>query len=353
LDQDGQRISDVDPFRNIYFQLWQVPLPSGPTEYGDIVVAAVDIQDFDMGMTADALATAIATFSQRLNLSNFVINMSWVVVPCGEIPKSVDDYVKALCQVYQNRGEDLATSGVPAISELIADLSGVVSDICVDAIPDTVSELTRANLYNTPEFGRLWPTISHSQEQRATSSVMFQFMQCVGNPNLDNESCSQLFGQEVLRQGDDGFAVEKIIPVAAAGNTSLTAPIEYPFEPALWPTVLSVSAFDAEIYFANPGEVALKGTHLSRLDGEGNPIVGTSFAAPRMSIWAAIFLMTHGQAVCPSDSNQLPVLGYKTGDSSDFYTHEWVKDVADSFCPEFFGMMEQWPPDLTNASTSP
>jgi hypothetical protein len=137
----------------------------------------------------------------------------------------------------------------------------------------------------------------------------FQYLNCLvaSEPDADDPFCG------ALRQGGQHF-----IPVAAAGNlnpaiaASHTGAVEFPYAPALWDSVLSVSATDAQEYVAKTGEVAMQGNlEVELRSGTVKTIEGTSFAAPRLAVWAAIYLMqvAHGDTD-PCDAPPDPILNY-------------------------------------------
>lgn len=97
-----------------------------------------------------------------------------------------------------------------------------------------------------------------------------------------------------------------VIYIGAAGNHSSNVhPIDLPFAPAIWPSVVSVSAWACDprnpnscveelATYSNYGEIMMHGDH-SRLTCdaiENNPpMTGTSYAAPKLSLIAALCLL--------------------------------------------------------------
>ena len=125
---------------------------------------------------------------------------------------------------------------------------------------------------------------------------------------------------------------QQIISIGAAGNSSQT----FPYAPALWDGVVSVSAADCDCgdepaYYSNHGEVMLDGRHPTA-DG----IVGTSYAAPRLSVLAARYLLDGGINPCASRLDIFPVLGYMPEERIDA---EWrnlaMQDATAAYCREF------------------
>jgi hypothetical protein len=310
-----------------------------------IVVTEVDIQEFDMGMTADAILTAIATMSAVTGAENFVLNMSWVVVPCGAVPNNVDTYIDVMCAVPP--AQDLEE--IASVQKLLDWLAteGIPYNLCVggDQPLDPILPATiKAALYNTPEFAQAWASTVFPEFGNSQESVINQVLDCLGNPGSDNESCSPLIEIEVITiPNGEGTADQQFIPVAASGNTSPDRPITFPFEPALWPNVISVSADDAINYYANDGEIAMKGLYPYPPPPD-EIYEGTSFAAPRFSTWAAIHLLLGGTSPCIEGDDHHPVLGYKEDWSPEDWNHDGINthpanlsltEVSDRYCQQF------------------
>jgi hypothetical protein len=125
--------------------------------------------------------------------------------------------------------------------------------------------------------------------------------------------------------------------------------------------VVSISALDAlqeahpdlyasySRYSSLPGEIALRGIHPFEVeeitnaqtgDSEVWPRQGTSFAAPRFSVWAALHLLTGGISPCEEGDGIVPFLGYKT----DRFTvnNLLLNDAAVNFCIEFYDKQGMW-----------
>jgi hypothetical protein len=81
--------------------------------------------------------------------------------------------------------------------------------------------------------------------------------------------------------------IDKIIPVAAAGNSGWSVP----FKPGLWLEVLSASSTQADTatlsIFSNSGEIAAPGEWYE-FPANDEAVAGTSFAAPFVSVFFAL-----------------------------------------------------------------
>jgi hypothetical protein len=138
-----------------------------------------------------------------------------------------------------------------------------------------------------------------------------------------------------------------IIPVAASGN-GLGAehlPLPFPFAPGVWPGVVSVSAEDpqhpqqsgATAWYSNHGEILLSG--VLSYPGWNAPLEGTSFAAPRLSVLEASYLVHGGSVPCSgAPGPRVPPLGYHVGNESDFVWASLLPESAGRYCPSFLNV---------------
>jgi hypothetical protein len=137
-----------------------------------------------------------------------------------------------------------------------------------------------------------------------------------------------------------------VIPVAAAGNFGL----DFPFWPGAWGQVISVSASEGTGYDApapwdkkkdtpllgtedltpgkttrisNYGEVMIPGEYAS----DFGVVAGTSFAAPRLSVAMAVYVSQVGGSYC-RQSNGNPALAYGGWDNL------MLGEVIGDYCPE-------------------
>lgn len=126
----------------------------------------------------------------------------------------------------------------------------------------------------------------------------------------------------------------QVISIGAAGNSQQT----FPYAPALWDSVVSVSGSDCECadepaFYSNHGEIMLDGRH----PVEGG-VVGTSYAAPRLSVEAAMYLLRGWANPCPFDRAIFPVLGYMP-ERQGIFTPDWRNlsshDASAEYCPQF------------------
>lgn len=140
-----------------------------------------------------------------------------------------------------------------------------------------------------------------------------------------------------------------VIPVASAGNFGL----KFPFWPGGWSQVISVSGSTGQGYHppaswdkkkdtpllmqdsgqpnkknrvSNYGEIMMPGEYT---DPDGNGYLGTSFAAPRLTVALANYLMQVGSANCG------PALAY--GD----WENLTLTEAAQQYCPDLVAYLPQ------------
>jgi hypothetical protein len=164
-----------------------------------------------------------------------------------------------------------------------------------EAIPVLASYVALRHLFTTPDNSpNYWSALGSTMDP---VQALFQ------DPPLDQEN---------------------IIGVAAAGNFAQP----FPYAPALWPHVLSVSV-DAP--YSNAGEVMMfDGT----VNYDGMTLApATSWAAPEMSLNAADHLLWGGSAIC---DGLRPPLAYATDPTRPNIWENLSFDMAkSSYCPSF------------------
>ena len=349
--------------------LWR--LEDGEPHY--ILVAAVDIQDFDVPIATEAIAEAILKFSleSEVLLSdesgavtvtvpsayNFVLNMSWLVTPCvgeNEFPTTLAGYVDSICHVPENLEEQHSTLLLDALAELdsvnklVSLVAADVGDLCNKSKEELQEDLAdiRTDVADefliTPEVSRLWfLTLLNNPELlaqlRNPEDPMYKFFNCLVNADTEDEGCAAFRQQIAVAAEEQGIEDHhQFISIAAAGNFGQT----YPFAPALWDSVVSVSAYDAltdvfdgspNRYKSNSGEIAMPGMFAQPV----TDIQGTSFAAPRLSVLAALYLLHPAAGICDSS---IPTLGYADREKEfnlGIVQNLLWQDAASTYCPDF------------------
>jgi hypothetical protein len=246
-----------------------------------ITLVTVDIQ----GVTTDVVASRIQDAMDANPADYYVVNMSFAIIPC-EYMQAFADYGSQLLNA--QKGKD--------------------------------ANRYRSLFQRTVVFysGTVFP-------------VMSQKAQTVQNLDPLQELLAAYSGT--------------VVPVASAGNFGL----DFPFWPGAWGQVVSVSASTGEGFYpsaswdkkndiplltsdsvqpgktqriSNYGEVMMPGEYAS----ESGNVLGTSFAAPRLSLVMASYLSQVGASFCrKSDGN--PALA--SGD----WENLTLQQAAQQHCP--------------------
>jgi hypothetical protein len=223
------------------------------------------------GYTTESIRDAISDAISARPDSRFVINMSFVIMPCEAVP-NLQDYLSGLRDASEGDLEQYLENLMNAWQWKLYESGRIVAED------------------NDPLYGYL---------------------------------------KEVWTNRDD------VIMVGAAGNNRAAYGDEPapPYAPAVWDMVVSVSAGpdDSGVKYANSGEVQMKGMlgfepplfgdfivawptvldgTIEKIYGVSNRNFGTSFAAPELSYQAARYLLNNGPIPC-SGTEVMP----DTGDS--------------------------------------
>jgi hypothetical protein len=288
---------------------WSYPISGAPYTVRLVAVHT------DAYRTDDILAgirDSIAAL-RRARFDRFVLNMSFVVMPCDVVGWMADPDIDGLLKTYDAMIQNDSTGALKA--GLLSYLTGGTLDIGkVKAGTFTATLLRDDRLaplrpYLVGAFYKEIDTKEFNAEKRPLSTVY-------------KDPSWQSFRTQLVEPGASGSAL-KVIPVGAAGNgvkypdPRITDPVKandpanlirkglpFPFAPALWDFVASASADASPEVTArlNSGEVKLDGTGPALIPGS----FGTSFAAPRLSALEAKYLAETGNVVCGGT----PPLGY-------------------------------------------
>lgn len=305
---------------------------------GDVLLVAVNTD----GYTTSSLETnipEIVTQLQNLGIDKIVLNMSFAIVPCGNI--SPVDYQTILDTDYPGLEaifDDLVAQGVDPVAALEQVIN---SKPDFAGFPASIRQAEAQAFENTflPCYGA--GTNNRGQQSTGTQGqvapVAFQVQ-----AQLD--ACDQVI------ETADPFAIAldtlltqvnsaggSIISIASSGNRG----DKFSFAPGYWKNVVSVSAeysgtdicpaLQGELQ-SNDGEVQMHGVY--------DCIPGTSFAAPRLSAEAAIYLLRGGVVQCTDAGGTvrtLPPLSYydEDGNGTPEFENLPRKDASDKYCPDF------------------
>jgi hypothetical protein len=250
---------------------------------------------------------------RREGFERFVLNLSFVVVPCDVIGWLNNQDLDGLLKTYDAMIQNDSTSTLKTELQSYLDPAGDLDPALVRSGDFTTKVLQDTGLAALRPYlaGAFYKTVnvnSFTVKERPLSTIY-------ADPGWKN------FREQLVQPGTAGAAL-KVIPVGAAGNgvkyvdpkvdpaqaydpaNLIRKGLPFPFAPALWDFVVSASA-DADpdvTAHLNSGEV--------KLDGSGPGLVpgsfGTSFAAPRLSALETKYLAETGSVVCGGT----PPLGY-------------------------------------------
>jgi hypothetical protein len=274
-----------------------------------ITLTRINIADQD-GFSSDLIVPRLQQTLDELaqqNIERFVLNMSFVFIPC-EDPELNFDFnefrdlrrqqpaVSLIQQVGSNRDYVLSLLNDARVAYIGRDRLSTDVEERLAPQAEARSQLERP----TPPRGRptappgRGPTPSF-QERELGFLRLFDNLQLEEDPLRDFLNETSYF----------------IVPVAAAGNFKQ----EEPFYPARWPEVISVSADEGnDVRFwlnSNNGEVTVPGAW--NLFGDDVYRAGTSFAAPVLSTLLALDL-TQPSPICDVVAGS-PALAHDTFDN--------------------------------------
>jgi hypothetical protein len=273
---------------------WTYPGGSGPHR---IRLAAVNATGYTSQNIINGIQAAI-TQQTRAGFHRFVLNLSFVIVPCdpmslltGSSPQDVlNDYLRLV-------GTDAV------LRQGLADALGIQSDqVNLATLQGNSSKLETAVL-NDNRLGPLRGCLVGAVYKEIGKAQVFSESKIA--QQLMNDPAWQAL-QSSVGQGH-GY----LTAVGAAGNGvqcgKNRTSFPFPFAPALWDGVVSVSSENPAggiMAYSNSGEVKLDGTGPNDLMAGSR---GTSFAAPRLSAEEAIYLLLTGKVQCGTER---PPLAY-------------------------------------------
>lgn len=283
-----------------------------------ITLQQVNIAD-DAGYRSDLilpqLQAALEDFTAR-GISRFVLNMSFVFIPCAdrELDFDFDDFTDA-------RQDDARLSLVEHIGGDPDYVRSILKDARVGYIDE--NGLTRLDQES--------PRGSQSLQSRSNRSDVSEIPPTPTRnvPDFRDKDLSvlRLFNNTAL-QSDPlrdylrGIRDAIVIPVASSGNFKQ----RQPFYPARWPEVISVSANEGDdLRFwlhSNNGDVSVPGAWFLFEDGQYR--AGTSFAAPVVSLLIALDL-TQSEPTCGNRGNA-PMLARGS------YDNALLADAVSQYC---------------------
>ncbi|MBO3740154.1 hypothetical protein [Actinoplanes flavus] len=317
----------------------------------EIVLTAVHVAGYQTQRITGLLKSVTDGMKQTQGITAFVINMSFVLGPCKVEPFAAVQHTdpEQLLQMYRN---------VVAVEPTVQDLKNFL-DTLVGKTPEAIAvalldqrlQRVRDAFAGLPDQLKMW--IFYQPQDIDDGTIDPE----VRNTVVDNDPL-YLFLADLVG-GSGGL---RVVPVAAAGNgigvaTEGTPPsgfrLDFPFAPAIWKNVVSVSALSRRTvtsdracgtdplsaeraWYSNSGEIRYDGDfdHTPK-GGPCQRLTGTSFAAPRISYREALFLLAGGTVDCGTGIR--PPLGYVEDDTGkgNVWQNLTIPEITPNHCPDF------------------
>lgn len=320
-------------------QKWEVPCA------GYIRLIPIDIGDFDTATVTYKIKEGFELLEKYRetsgeNISDVVINMSWVILPEGacSIPTDPVAYRDMICEIAK---ADDATE-----QELLNDIKATLDELGLES--KTVQNVCDENLFT-------YDMVKSDSLKFLLRRYFAELADARPDAKYFEETKGELSSLLSQLNREAHRKATNVINIAAAGNQGW----DFPLMPALWDSVVSVSAeegikfnsdsCDPESEFcSNSAEIMNSGMHpYSNELTSGDPavcppgfdcslyanqtdVVGSSYAAPRLSVLASLFLLSDdGANPCMTAPTIRPPLGY------DDWKNMPVEEARDLYCTEF------------------
>jgi hypothetical protein len=333
LTESGGRLQSAGTGQDILGETWMRGVQQWAFEDGaEVLLVGVDTIGYSTAVIAQRIPDALDLLEIEFGLSRFVVNMSFAIVPCESLLEGLDP------SAVQGEYRDILEQEFP---ELAALFDRLVSEGGVD---EATALVTVLNLSTTPPEARARVEAAVLDRQTGTTyrerniedmgeylvecyssveGISVEQQDAIITPTFDPDTdgkgliipeCEDpifagdpLIGvlREVVVRDVDVEDGRKVINIASAGNSDL----DFAFAPAYYPSVVSVSAAFSSLpvgvgagvaLTSNAGEVMMDGVY----GHDGVFDVGTSFAAPRLSVEAAFYLIRSGETTCTGVAGQ-------------------------------------------------
>jgi hypothetical protein len=299
-----------------------------------VVLLAVDTRAYSTTEVTDHIDKLMAYLNPR-GFTRFVLNLSFIVAPCDP-----DRW-------WTTATPDLAAQ-VAAYRKLISDAGS--SDLAL--LEQKLNELVSAG---TDAQG-VWTALAQWRGALSPLTQLLLLYSSIEESALNHVSDDALLKALTIDDPLNKAITEwtqtrRVVPVGAAGN-GLSAPaatgdpsphpLNFPFAPALWNSVVSASASGqaGRAAYSNSGEVMLDGEFAvpaGTMVDQGFTVEGTSFAAPRLSYAEAIYLLNGGPVHC---GDEVPPLGYTDVEGGELgWNNLPLPDAITAHCSAFGGLM--------------
>ena len=332
---------------------------SPPTR--EVILAGVHVTGYNTQQISNLMKQTVEAMKAR-GIKTFVFNMSFVVAPCDTQSYTRTEDTRVLLDMYRS-----LTASVESLNDLRATIDQLVGQNGNDLAwlrdrLDNDPSLSRVrNYFRDPaEFDKLPDhlkvRIFYAPLANGERTIRPDAFSIVSADPL-NSLLSNLVAST------DGT---RVVPVAAAGNgvgvdfqgTANEFRLDFPFAPAIWPSVVSVSATSRRAkgddkkcsdgpagteraWYSNSGEVMLDGDlRYQPPERDCVLLTGTSFAAPRLSHQQALYLLAGGTVDCGAPPQPArPPLGYVDEERGNGKANVWlnqtVPHTAQNNCPDF------------------
>jgi hypothetical protein len=317
--------------------IWFDPLESWSIDGSSIIyLVPVDTSNYRTTMVTQRITETINTLNS-LGIERFVLNMSFVIMPCD---LGLDISTHSLYESYMHL--ITTTRDIRGLEDTLNSLLSAYD------INDPNGELAiRNNLLYGPAFGLVRILYFYNE------FTIEAFKQGKDNYyKITNDRLKQWLENPITLNAND-----RVISVAAAGNFGKYG-YTFPFAPAIWDSVVSVSATGWDPYktefnpdeidytvfytpttYSQPGEVIFNGQLNYTITNNAFPpedvyYFGTSFAAPELSVREAFHLLNGGGVRCSDSQGRIlsePPLGY--ADIEGPWDNLIIRDAIARSCP--------------------
>jgi hypothetical protein len=363
----GLDASTVRKLRTWSYPFPDAASPSPAQKPAQVAVVGLNIADAKISSIVPDLRSTMGAL-QKKGFQQFVLNLSFVVVPCNVGPYL--DHAGNGGHVLLERYKDLIRSLDPMDPNNPNSLRRMLERL-VDPQPSdpAITQQFITQLERQPNSRRIGRQIAVQEFYSAIADAEVSPAH-LGKVREDADPTADVALSRIYHDPDWEAFVQsylpvpggpdeptkgvRVIPVGAAGNGVASkgkngkahqSQLTFPFAPGLWNSVTSVSAFSAGpdtdsltftdnsaiASYSNYGEVMMDGsTHYQFSDGR--PLRGTSFATPRLSVEEALYLLMGGPVRCGDD---VPPLGYADVDQNPVWEHLTFINVVHRSCPDF------------------
>jgi len=314
---------------------------------GHLMLAGVDTDQYTSDVIAGRIEESVRLLNRQFGITRFVLNMSFAIIPCDDVltPGQYQAFLEQESADFQTQLQS-ALEALAATPDGLPLPSSAAKFLSSDDAQRFRQELREQQL---AQFDTCYPLRDDASQDAVAAQTSQPAQPNDARPNglpLDAICAEVQPENEPLARSIaalESLEVQagqlSIIPIAASGNRGDI----FSFAPGFWPNVVSVSAFYNEPEYcagfplppSNAGEVQMYGMY--------DCLPGTSFAAPRLSLEAGMYLMRAGTVSCAGqEANSSPPLSYLHGrDAGGNPTFDYLFEnlgrvaAATAYCEDF------------------